>query len=56
MTYKDIIEALDSVGLVLFDFDIKGKQALKMATVLQTLNTVRNEIEKLNSGGKEETE
>lgn len=55
MTNKEMIEALDSVGLVLFDFDIKGKQAFQMASVLKTLNSVRNEIEKMDRG-KEETE
>lgn len=55
MTTKEMVETLDNVGLVLFDFDIKGKQAFQMSSVLNALNSVRNEIEKMDRG-KEETE
>lgn len=45
MTYKEMIKTLDDVGVMLFDMDIKGKQAIMMAGILQRLNRVRNEIE-----------
>lgn len=53
MTYKDMIQTLDNVGVALMDMEIKGKQCFKLAEVLKALNAVRNEIE---SKDKEESE
>lgn len=41
-----MVNALDNAGLLLFDIDIKGKHALKVADALRLINSVRNEIEK----------
>lgn len=44
MTYKEMVEMLDSAGLALFDFDIKGSQAIAFASILKRINAVRNEL------------
>lgn len=46
MTKQEMVNALDNAGLLLFDIDIKGKHALKVADALRLINGVRNEIEK----------
>lgn len=53
MTNEEMIKTLDDVGMILFDMDIKGRQAMKMAGVLQRLNSVRNELESRDAPKKE---
>lgn len=45
MTYKDMVQTLDNVGVTLMDMEIKGKQCFKLAEVLKALNAIRNELE-----------
>jgi hypothetical protein len=45
MTYKDMVQTLDNVGVALMDMEIKGKQCFKLVEVLKALNAVRNELE-----------
>ena len=54
MTNKEIVKTLDDVGVMLFDIDIKGKQAMMMTGIFQRLNTVRNEIEKRDDPAEKE--
>lgn len=53
MTNKEMVKTLDDVGIILFDMDIKGKQAIMMAGILQRLNSVRNELESRDTPKKE---
>lgn len=46
MTKQEMVNALDNAGAFIFDIDIKGKDALKVANALRAINIVRNEIDK----------
>lgn len=53
MTYKDMVQTLDSVGVVLMEMEIKGKQCFKLADVLKALNAIRNDLESKDKEGVE---
>lgn len=53
MTYKDMVQALDNVGVTLMEMEIKGKQCFKLAEVLKVLNAIRNDLESKDKEGVE---